>query len=213
MEKLREHDKKWEEQNKKWQEQEKKWEEQNKKWWEEMGKLREHDKKWEEQNKKWQEQEKKWEEQNKKWWEEMRKLDLLERRIQKGLSKIGARLGVKLEGFSRALIREFLSRNKMGKSRPRRLVIFDEEGKVFGQPDRIEIDIFIQKPLVVGEITSFLNEKDKLYNFDRKVKLLQERFKKEAKLKFIACLDVDPDVKKEVYRLAKRLGIKILVED
>jgi hypothetical protein len=155
---------------------------------------------------------KKWEENQRKWEENQRVIESLERTIKRGLSKIGARLRVKLEGFSRELINLFLARNGIRNNRVRRLTLFDRDGKVFSYPENIEVDIFIEKPLVIGEITNFLNEKDKIYNFDRKARFIQERYGREARLKFIACLDIGPGQRKQIYRLATRLGIKILVK-
>lgn len=163
--------------------------------------------------KKWEENQKKWEENERKWQENQKVIRDLINKFDKRFSRLGSRFGVRLESFSRELIRIFLEENGINKNNIKRLVVRDDKGKVFGFPEEIEIDIFMKEPMVVGEITGFLDEKDKLYNFNRKVELIEELYNNKAKLKFIGCLDIEPRIKNDINKIANKLGIKILLTE
>ena len=117
-------------------EQEKRWEENNKRW-------EENNKRWEEAYKRFEAIERKLLEHDKKFEALMRRMDLLEKRIDRKITMLGARWGLETEkSFRRAvkgLVEEVLGRGKVEKWK-----FYDEKGEVYGYPSEVEIDLLIK---------------------------------------------------------------------
>ncbi|MEM4164099.1 MAG: hypothetical protein QW801_01890 [Candidatus Caldarchaeum sp.] len=186
----------WEEVRSLRENQEKLWEGQNRLWesnnrlWEEVRSLREgQEKLWEGQNKLWEEvrslregQEKLWEGQNRLWegqnklWEEVRSLReglnklweshmRLEKYVRTGFEGLRKALHVTFEDYSRSFVQLLLEEIGYGWREVDRKILVSE-----GRP--VEIDIFCEEPLVVGEATSFLGSWEEA---ERELAGLEER--------------------------------------
>jgi len=105
---------------------------------------------WEENNKRWEEAYKRFEaierkllEHDKKFEALMRRMDLLEKRIDRKITMLGARWGLETEkSFRRAvkgLVEEVLGRGKVEKWK-----FYDEKGEVYGYPSEVKIDLLIK---------------------------------------------------------------------
>lgn len=82
---------------------------------------------------------------------------------------------------------------------------YDDEGKVFGRPDRIELDLLIKNGLlIIGEIQSSMSKSD-MYTFDKKVQFYQQRHQQESNCKIVISLTVDF----KAQEIAKNLGIEV----
>jgi hypothetical protein len=141
----------------------------------------------------------------------VKRTDRLDRRIQKGLTRLGARIGIGFERVSRRFVREILEARGIKVARVKGYSEFDHACKVFEKPAPVEVDIFVEEPLVVGEVKSFIEDTDTLYLFDKKAKFLEVRFGKTAQLKIIVCMNLAADKEEELFEVAEHLGI-VLVE-
>ncbi|MEM1965414.1 MAG: hypothetical protein QXH12_04795 [Candidatus Caldarchaeum sp.] len=181
--------------------QEKLWENQNRLWesnnrlWEEVRSLREgQEKLWEEVRNLREGQNKLWEGQN-KLWEEVRDLryafnrlegrvDRLERRMSKGFAELGSALGVTYEMHANAYVQVLLEELGYPDARVGR-------GYVLKDGEVLEIDMFCEDPLVVGEVTSRLRDEEEM---NREIAKLLERVEavssKYGKKPFMVVLSV-----------------------
>ncbi|MEM4153791.1 MAG: hypothetical protein QXW52_03110 [Candidatus Caldarchaeum sp.] len=184
----------WENQNRLWEEVRSLREGQNK-LWEEVRSLREgQDKLWENQNRLWESNNRLWEGQN-KLWEEVRDLryafnrlegrvDRLERRMSKGFAELGSALGVTYEMHANAYVQVLLEELGYPDARVGR-------GYVLKDGEVLEIDMFCEDPLVVGEVTSRLRDEEEM---NREIAKLLERVEavssKYGKKPFMVVLSV-----------------------
>ncbi|MEM4407241.1 MAG: hypothetical protein QXI19_00710 [Candidatus Caldarchaeum sp.] len=222
----------WENQEKLWEEvrslrenQEKLWEGQNK-LWEEVRSLREgQEKLWEGQKKLW--------ESNNRLWEEVRDLryafnrlegrvdrlegrvdrlegrvDRLEKRMSKGFAELGSALGVTYEMHANAYIQVLLEELGYPDARVGR-------GYVLKDGEVLEIDMFCEDPLVVGEVTSRLRDEGEM---NREIAKLLERVEavssKYRKKPFMVVLSVGVVPENLVQKLrteTEKHGIKLIL--
>ncbi|MEM1943912.1 MAG: hypothetical protein QXE52_07525, partial [Candidatus Caldarchaeum sp.] len=215
----------WENQNRLWEEvrslregQEKLWEGQNKLWenqnrlWEEVRSLREgQEKLWEGQNKLWEGQEKLWEGQR-RLWEEVRDLrrayERLDRRVSRGFAELGSALGVTYEMHANAYVQVLLEELGYPEARVGR-------GYVLKNGEVLEIDMFCEEPLVVGEVTSRLRDEEEM---NKEIAKLLERAEavssKHRKKPFMVVLSVGVAPENLVEKLrteTEKHGIKLIL--
>ena len=81
----------------------------------------------------------------------------------------------------------------------------DSDGKVFGRPDQVEIDIVVANGVCMAiEIKSSV-DKQAIYLFDRKVQAYSEREERTVNRKIV----ISPMVDSRAFRVAKELGIEV----
>ena len=205
IKKMREEsERKWrelrEESEKRWQEFERKWRELKE----------ESEKRWQESERKWrelkEESDRKWkelkEESDKKWKELVGEIKRLHRLYDVGIGAIGARWGFQAETTFREAIKGILEESFPVKVE--RYLAMDEEGKVFGRPDQVELDLIIKDgEIIAGEIKSSISKSD-VYAFYRKVKFYEEKEGKKVSRMIIISPMIEPMAKK----VAEDLGIE-----
>jgi hypothetical protein len=136
--------------------------------------------KWDEQNRNWDERNRKWDEENRKWDQQSRKNDevlaeikLSRSRQDQGIGALGARWGLASEHSFRAALKGILGQS-FG-VQVMNVNEFDDEGIVFGVPDRVEIDIIIKNgEVILCGLKSSMSKSD-MYVFARKVEYYQRR--------------------------------------
>jgi uncharacterized coiled-coil DUF342 family protein len=215
----------WENQNRLWEEvrslreeTKKLWEGQNK-LWEEVRALREgQNKLWENQNKLWENQNKLWEEvkalregQN-KLWEEVRNLrvshERLEKYVRSGFRELRRALGSTFEDYTAAFVEVMLEdRGFKDVSVGRKFLVYG--GEV------LEINLFCEKPLVVGEVTLKVEDvrgaEEEVMKLLKRVEVVKEVYKTEPVMKVLAVGRVSVEASKVLRELAEKYGIKLLI--
>ncbi|MEL9998422.1 MAG: hypothetical protein QXH99_08025 [Sulfolobales archaeon] len=231
----------WENQNRLWEEvkalregQNKLWENQNR-LWEEVRSLREETKKlWEGQNKLWEEvralregQNKLWENQNKLWenqnrlWEEVKSLRegqnklwdayiRLDRYVRSGFRDLRRVLGSTFESFAAAFVEVMLEdMGYVGVEVGRKVLVVDNEV--------LEINLFSEKPLVVGELTMHIGtveearrEVEKLL---KRVRAVEKLYGVKPVLIILCVAKVSPEALTTLRTLTKESGIKLITKE
>ncbi len=183
----REQEERWAEQQRRWDEQQRRWEEQEKRW-AEQAKL------WEEQNRRWEEQEKKWRENQDALWKMLEKLQELDRLYHTSITAIGARWGYATEEAFRSALKAFLEED-FG-VRVQRYLSYDPQGRVFGRPASVEIDLIVyNSKTILAEIKSSVSEAD-VHAFLNKVAFYEEKEGKKVSRRMIISPMVHPKAQK-----------------
>ncbi len=182
---------------------------------EEIKRLREEsERRWEESERRWretqeeikrlrEESERRWEESDRRWEEVQKEIKRLHRMYDVGVGALGARWGMQAEETFRNAVKGILEESFPVKVE--RYLAKDEEGKVFGRPDQVELDLIIRDgEVIAGEIKSSMSKAD-VYLFDRKVKFFEEKEGKKVKRKLI----ISPMVEREARKVAEELGIEV----
>ena len=229
----------WENQNRLWESISKLWEEvrslregQNKLWentnklWENISKL------WDEirslregQNRLWEEVRALRENQNKLWeeirdlregqrklWEEVRSLRISHERLEKyvhsGFRELRRVLGSTFEDYIAAFVEVMLEdRGFKDVSVERKVLVYG--GEV------LEINLFCEKPLVVGEVTLKVEDvkeaEEEVMKLLKRVEVVKEVYKAEPLMKVLAVGRASVEASKVLKELAEKYGIKLLI--
>jgi len=201
----------WEGQNKLWEEVKSLREGQNKLWenvnrlWEEVKALREG------QNKLWEEVKALREGQN-KLWEEVRNLKVsherLEKYVRSGFRELRRTLGSTFEDYTAAFVEVMLEdRGFKDVSVGRKFLVYGGEA--------LEINLFCEKPLVVGEVTLKIEDvrgaEEEVMKLLKRVEVVKEVYKAEPVMKVLAVGRVSVEASKVLRELAEKYGIKLLI--
>lgn len=189
--------------SKEWDAAVKRWEENDKKWAEQAKRWEENDKRWAEQLKLWEENNKRWAQNDRRWRENQEDIRRLWTRIDIGLGAIGARWGMRAEGSFREALKGILE--QLFHVRVERYIEKDLEGKVFGRPDQVELDIIIRDGvLILCEIKSSMSKSD-MYAFIRKARFYEERKGQKAQ----RLLAISPMVEDKAKAVALAEGVEV----
>jgi len=124
-------------------------------------------------------------------------------RLQRRLDALGARWGVMSEAAFREDLRGVVE-EELG-LRVERWTTYDEEGRVFGFPSEVEVDVAVKDgKVILIEITSHARLLD-VYAFKRKADLYAEKEGRRPDRLII----ITPYAEEDAKRVAERLGIEI----
>ena len=214
----------WKEQNDRWNEQAERWKEQNDRWNEQAERWKAQNDRWNEEAVRWKEQAEHWSKQDLRWaqedqrWEELaadrkaqderinQRFERLEgdlQQIKLSIGALGARWGLSAEESFRSALAGILTES-YGVT-VLNISFQDSEGKVFGRPDQVEMDIMVTNGVCMAiEIKSSV-DKQAIYLFDRKVQAYSERKGRTVNRKIV----ISPMVDSRAFRVAKELGIEV----
>ena len=214
----------WKEQNDRWNEQAERWKEQNDRWNEQAERWKAQNDRWNEEAVRWKEQAEHWSKQDLRWaqedqrWEELaadrkaqderidQRFERLEgdlQQIKLSIGALGARWGLSAEESFRSALAGILTES-YGVT-VLNISFQDSEGKVFGRPDQVEMDIVVTNGVCMAiEIKSSV-DKQAVYLFDRKVQVYSEREGRTVNRKIV----ISPMVDSRAFRVAKELGIEV----
>jgi hypothetical protein len=123
--------------------------------------------------------------------------------VHRQLSALGARWGLMSERAFREGLRGLLER-ELG-LKVEKWARTDREGRVFGHPGRVEVDVAVRDgKVVLVEVKSHVGRAD-VYSFRRKAEFYEKvEGKKPSRL-----LMVTPYAEREALRTARHLGVEI----
>jgi RNA-binding protein YhbY len=76
--------------------------------------------------------------------------------------------------------------------------------------DGEEINIFLEDPLIVGEVTVYAGSVDEIMKLLRKAELVKFKYSREPR-KIMIALNVKRDVVKEIERIAEERGVELVI--
>ena len=194
------------------------WEGQNR-LWEEVKALREsQERTWGEIRKLWEEVRGLREDQRRLWegqqrlWEEVRELrrgqERLWRYVKAGFNELRRALGVAFEDYARSFVEFMLGEAGYPEARVERRIFVKR-----GEP--VEVNIFCEDPLVVGEATTFIKSAEEarreVEKLVERVELVQEELGRKPILTVLAVARAPPEAAKALERIAAEHGIRIIL--
>ena len=168
--------------------------------------------KWEEQRKeseafrqeearKWEEQARKWDENVRIWNENQAEIRKSSQKYESTIGALGARWGLNTEQSFRNALKDILEENFGVEVMS--VNMMDHDGKVFGRPDQVELDIIIRNGLlIICEIKSSI-DKAGMYIFERKARFYEEKNNRKASKLIV----ISPMIDNRAKPVAQALGI------
>ncbi len=145
----------------------------------------------------------KWDENQKTINAMLEEIKRLGRRIDIGIGAIGARWGIRAEGSFRDALKGILEESF--DVRVERYLDFDPEGKVFGRPDQVELDVIIRDGvLILCEIKSSIS-KSEMYTFVRKIEFYEEKHGVKAHRRLV----ISPMVEEKAKEVAESEDVEV----
>ena len=198
-----------EEDSRRWEESRKDSEKYDRLWEESREKWEANDRRWEESRKNSEKYDRLWEESRKKWeandqrFKEMHAETMaMFRRLDNSVTAIGARWGMKTEASFRNGLKSILEES-FGVE-VMQYIDRDEEGKVFGRPEQVELDIIIKDGLlIICEIKSSVSKPD-IYAFIRKVDYYEEKHKRKVDRRLV----ISPMIDEKARKAAAEQGVE-----
>jgi len=131
-----------------------------------------------------------------------RGLEGLERGMMKGFADLSKFAGVNFEDFVRSFLTEFLRKSgEIPEGAELKKAVVDGE----------EINIFLEDPLIVGEVTAYADSVEEIVKLLRKAELVRAKYSREPR-KIMVALNVKRGVLKEIERIVKERGVELMVE-
>ena len=125
----------------------------------------------------------------------------LEGGMLKGFADMSKFAGVNFEDFVRSFLTEFLRRSgEIPEGAELKKTVVDGE----------EIDIFLEDPLIVGEVTAYADSVEEIVKLLRKAELVKSKYSREPR-KMMVALNVKRGVLKEIERIARERGVELMV--
>jgi hypothetical protein len=125
----------------------------------------------------------------------------LEGGMMKGFADMSKFAGVNFEDFVRGFLTELLRRSgEIPEGAEIKKTVVDGE----------EINIFLEDPLIVGEVTAYADSVDEIMKLLRKAELVKSKYSREPR-KVMVALNVKRDALKEIERIARERGVELVV--
>jgi purine-nucleoside phosphorylase len=77
--------------------------------------------------------------------------------------------------------------------------------------DGEEVNIFLEDPLIVGEVTAYADSVDEIMKLLRKAELVKSKYSREPRKMMMIILTAKRDVAKEIERIAEERGVKLVI--
>jgi predicted nucleic acid-binding protein len=130
-----------------------------------------------------------------------RDLKSLEGGMLKGFAEMSKFAGVTFEEFVRGFLTEALRRSgEIPEGAELRRAVIDGE----------EINIFLEDPLIVGEVTASAESVGEITKLLRKAELVKAKYSREPK-KIMIALIAKRDVVRDIERIAEEKGVKLII--
>ena len=130
-----------------------------------------------------------------------RRITSLESAMISGFGEISKFAGLTFEEFVRKFLSASLRKSGEipGDAELTRSLIYGEE-----------INLFLEDPLIVGEVTGYAESPDEIIKLLRKIELAKAKYSKEPR-KFLVILTAKSDAAREIRRIAEEKGIELII--
>ncbi|MFV2015829.1 MAG: hypothetical protein ACC656_10395, partial [Candidatus Heimdallarchaeota archaeon] len=131
-------------------------------------------------------------------------------RIDKRLDDIQAGLGINFEGYNKNVLMNFLEAQGIpAKTMQWRVKIQDPERKIYKKSSEVEIDIFMENPLIIVEVTSIETSYEKVQTFIKIIKWLEVKYNKKSEAYYLL-FDFEDEIREEALNLLQKHKVKII---
>jgi hypothetical protein len=117
-------------------------------------------------------------------------------------------LGHDFEEFNSLWLQDYLRVQGFPKLKITKVTIYDENYEVFSDSTEVELDVFNEKPFIIGEITAITKNIDKVILFLRKVEFMKKRNKAEPQL-FYVTYGFKPQIRDKALELLEKANVKV----
>jgi hypothetical protein len=149
------------------------------------------------------ERERRWEENKREFDRVHEEIMALAEKQDRSIGALGARWGIQSEATFRNALAGILERHF--DVQVMRVEEFDDEGRVFGRPDQVELDLVVKNGLlIICELKSSIS-KAGIYAFERKVRFYEERHGCKADRLMV----ISPMIDERARKVAGRLGVEL----
>ena len=132
------------------------------------------------------------------------------RKVFRRLDILSEAFGHDFEEFNSYWLETFLVKQGYPRIEIKKKTFYDPDYEVFTHSKNVEVDLFNEDPLVIGEVTAIVREIDKINTFLRKVRFLEKRFG-PAKYKLFITYAVLPEIRDEAITLLEKANIDIII--
>ncbi len=138
------------------------------------------------------------------------KMDTQFNKVFSRLDELSESFGHDFEEFNSYWLETFLEGQGYPKIDIKKKTFFDQQYEVFPNSKDVEIDLFNEEPLVIGEVTAIVKRIDKITTFLRKVAFIEKRFGKADHKLFITYV-IESTIREEALELLEEAGIDIII--
>jgi hypothetical protein len=117
-------------------------------------------------------------------------------------------LGHDFEEFNSLWLQDYLRVQGFPKLKIKKVTIYDENYEVFPDSTEVELDVFNEKPFIIGEITAITKNIDKVNLFLRKVEFMKKRNKTDPQL-FYVTYGFKPQIRDKALELLEKANVKV----
>ena len=136
------------------------------------------------------------------------RIDLRFEKVFQRFDEMSISLGHDFEEFNSLWLQDFFRAQGFPKLEIRKRTFYDENYEVFPDSHDVEIDIFHEKPLIIGEVTAITRKIDKVTTFLRKVQFLTKRFGEPYAVVYVT-YGFLPRIRDEALRLLENAKVKV----
>lgn len=165
----------------------------------------------EESNKRWEELMKEFKERSKQvddWFDKM------DEKIEKILKELRIGLGYSLEQLSKSVVLKLMESRGYEVEKLEKRHFEDPEMVVHKDSTDVEVDLFSEEPLIIGETTGSIRKLRKVNQFIRKIQFLEQRLNKKATLKVLITYRIREDIQQKAQAKLEKAGVLLItIED
>ncbi len=134
-------------------------------------------------------------------------------RVDRRFDHLSAGMGLSFEGYNKNVLIHFLECQGLpAKEMKWRVHFTDIYGEVNPENEEFEIDILLEEPLIIVEVTTMVYSLVKVQYFLNKIKFLEKHYQKEAKGYFLA-YNFEESIASEARKLLKEAKVRVIITE
>ncbi|MHA1686083.1 MAG: hypothetical protein ACTSYD_06690 [Candidatus Heimdallarchaeaceae archaeon] len=147
---------------------------------------------------------------NKRFEEQDNRIDRRFDKVFERLDELSSALGHDFEEFNSYWLQTFLEELGYPRIKIQKKVFYDGDYEVFPDRKEVEVDLFNEDPLVIGEVTAIVRRIDKVTTFLRKISFLEKKFG-PAKYKIFITYAIKPEIRDEAIKLLEEAKVETII--
>ncbi len=169
------------------------------------------DKRLEQVDKRLEQVDKRFEQVDKRFDEMQKNMDYKFDKVFSRFDDLSMSLGHDFEEFNSLWLQEYLMVQGFQKLDIKKKTFYDKDYSVFPDNKDIEIDIFNDDPLIIGEVTAITKTIAKVNIFLKKIKFIEKLFEEKAHTRLFITYAFKPEISDEAISLLEKNEVKLFV--